>query len=205
MGNNPKRLAHKRIQAMKQKWHLPVVVCALLTLSLPGCDNAKQFVADSKEGYRIAEDIVGQIGKLSASLSTNDFAKAREIGAKLDHLLSTRVLSWYVRILAVEETEGSDAAKALIAELKKSEGLNAGELKALTQMESYFQNKTGRTGDILVVIGALAAEQKYGHGAGRLVVELSDKYRKSNLTVKPADTNATNAGLPDPVFIRFGK
>src|SRR5688572_33427748 len=128
---------------MNRQLHLwTAVLCAFLSIAIFGCNDAKQFVADSKEGYRIAEDIVGQIAKLGASVSTNDFAKAREIGAKLDHLLSTRVLSWYVQILALEETQGNDAARALIAELKKTEALTATELKALTEIESYFARKT---------------------------------------------------------------
>ena len=168
------------------------VACTLVSLGLCGCDKAKKFTADTREGYRIAEDVASQIASMAASLDTNDLAKAKEMAVKIEQVLSTRVLSWYLKILTVEEIEGIDAARALIAQLKKDKDLDAVETTALEKIEAYFEKKTEKTGDFLIYLCALAAEAKFGHGGGGLVVAIVDSFRTSPMGARerPLSTNA---------------
>ena len=170
---------------------LGFIGCVLVSLGLCGCDKAKKFTADTREGYRIAEDVARQIASMAAALDANDLAKAKEMAVKIEQVLSTRVLSWYLKILTVEEIEGIDAAKVLIAELKKTKDLDAVEAKALERIEAYFQEKTGKTGDLVVYLCALAAEAKFGHGGGGLVAAIVDRLRTSPMgdRVRPLGTN----------------
>lgn len=177
---------------------LVTVLCLLLALGLAGCDDARKLVEDSREGLEVIEEIAGKLSEFSASLSENDFAKAREIGAKIDHMLSTRVLSWLVQILVTEETEGVDAAKRLIQTLKRSEAITESESAALALIEEYFENKgRQRTVDIVVLVGALLVENKYGHGAGGLLLRLRETYRNPQRDPGLQVTNApTQAEVP---------
>jgi hypothetical protein len=177
------------------KRSLGLILCVLLSIGILGCNDAKQFAAETREGYKMVEEVAGQVSKMVASLDTNDLAQAKEIAVKIEHVLSTRVLSWYFKILAVEETQGNDAARALIAELKKTDNINATETKALNEMDRYFQGKVGRTGDLLFLLCAIAAEHKYGHGGGELFLRLASRYRKFERYPPEAATNAVAASL----------
>jgi len=163
-----------------------MVIGALLGLILAGCDDAKKLVSETKEGYHVLE----QVAEMSASLRTNDFARAKEIGGKLDSFLNTRVLSWFVKILATEENDGVDAAKALIKKLKTTEGLSRDEQAALEKIEQYYQNKGNeKTGDLAFLVAAIVVEGKYGHGAGGVLLRLRETYRKSPLPIPAPTTN----------------
>ena len=168
---------------------LGFIACTVVSLGLCGCEKAQKFAADTREGYQMVENVAGQVARMAASLDTNDFAQAKELAVNIERVLSTRVLSWYLKILTAEETEGIDAAKALITELKTIKDLDAVEAKALEKIEAYFQKKTGKTGDFLVYLCALAAEAKYGHGAGNIVVTIADKYRASPIARNSLSTN----------------
>jgi hypothetical protein len=199
-----------RRESMTELWRNParllgLILCVLVGSGLAGCKEAKKFVADTQEGYQMVEEFARHLHGIRVSLSTNDFAKAREIGVKADQLLRTRILSWCVQLLIVEETEGVDAAKASVDRLKTSEGITTNELAALREIETYFQQKgDARTGDLLLYIGALIAEDKYGHGAGTVLYKAVDALR-------PAPTRAAGRTLPregeapdEPRIIRFG-
>jgi hypothetical protein len=167
-----------------------VFIGALLGLTLAACDDAKKLVSETKEGYHVIEQIAAQVAEMSASLSTNDFARAKETGAKLDSLLNARVLSWSVQILATEEKDGVEAAKALINKLKATQGLSTDEQTSLARIEQYFQNKGNeKTGDLAFLVAAIVVEDKYGHGAGGLLLRLRETYRKSPLPVPGLTTN----------------
>lgn len=171
-------------------------VGALLAFTLVGCNDAKKLVAETKEGYRVLEEVAGHVADMSASLRTNDFAKAKEFGAKADRLLSTRTFSWSIQLLATEETNGVDAAKALIARFKAAEGITADERAALAELEKYFQRKgKAKTGDIIFLVAAVTVEGKYGHGAGGVLLRARETYRKSAL---PAPALATNQPAQEP-------
>jgi len=72
---------------MKRTFGFSLVV--LLSLGFPGCDNAKQFAAETREGYKMVEEVSGQVSKMVASLDTNDLAAAKETAAKIERVLST--------------------------------------------------------------------------------------------------------------------
>ena len=77
-------------------------LCVAAAVPFVGCDDAKTFVKESREGYRELEEIAGQIGQIASAVKTNNFAQAKEYARKLEPFLNTRVLTWTVQILAVE-------------------------------------------------------------------------------------------------------
>lgn len=162
---------------------LPVLLCVVTVVGLAGCDDAKTFVKESKDGYRELEEVAGKLGQIAAAIKTNDFAQAKEFAGKVEPFLKTRVLSWTVQILAVEEKEGVAAARSALERLKLTEGITAGERVALDKMEAFYRDKTGRTGDLLVLIGAIAVEEKYGgHYAGAVFTQICQQLRISPAT-----------------------
>lgn len=170
---------------------LTVLLCVAAAVGMSGCDDARTFVKESKEGYRELEVIAGKLGEIAAAIKTNDFAQAKEFAGKVEPFLKTRVLSWTVQILAIEEKEGVAGARSAIERLKVTEGITAGERLALDKMEAFYRDKTGRTGDLLVIIGAVAVEQKYGgHYAGAVFAQICQELRTSVATNAPNPTNA---------------
>jgi hypothetical protein len=168
----------------------PFFVAALL--SLAGCDDAKKFVKESKEGYQELEEIAWKLGQVASAVKTNDFAQAKEFASKAESFLDTRALSWSVQVLAIEEKEGVDSARAAIERFRASENVTAGERRALDEMAKYYQGKTGLTGDLLVLVAAVAAEKKYGHGAGGVVAQLFQRIRPSTSTSAVSMTNTSS-------------
>ncbi|HAB19221.1 MAG TPA: hypothetical protein PLX89_17110 [Verrucomicrobiota bacterium] len=155
---------------------LAVSLCGLIALCSLACDRAKKLAQESKEGLQIVEQVGSQLGELYTLISANDFAQAKALGAKLDRFLDTRVLSWCIQALAIEEAKGAPVALAWVKEVKDREGISADELKVLEMLERHFvaQGK-GRTGDLLLLIGAIAVEKKFGHGAGGLLLAFREK------------------------------
>ncbi len=175
---------------------LSVTFGILLGLVCAGCDDAKKLAYETKEGYHVLEQVAGQVAEMSASLRTNDFAGAKEIAGKLDVFLNTRVLSWTVQILATEEKDGVEAAKALIRKFNASENITADEQAALAKVQQYFQNKgREKTGDLAFLVAALVVEGKYGHGAGGVLLRLRETYRKSPLPVPTTPTDMATQKL----------
>jgi hypothetical protein len=169
-------------------------MCLLLALSGAGCGEAKKLADESKEGLRAAQALAGYLKGICDSLSTNNFVRAKELGGQADDFFNTRALSWCVQVLTIEEKEGVDAAKASIQRLKQTEGATTSELGALAKMETYFERKgADRTGDLVVMIGVIVAEKKYGHGAGGLVSKLCAAYRTPPRAAPITDTNAPPA------------
>ena len=155
-------------------WILVSLACVILT----GCDDARKLAAESREGLKVAQEIGDRINEIRVALSTNDFAKAKVIGAKLDQYLNVRVLTWTIEILATEERNGVDAAKNLIREIRGRADLKAEEALALKDIEAYFHHKgKARTSDLIVLVGALVAESKLGHGGGNLIIALSKRFQ----------------------------
>lgn len=171
---------------------LTFLLCIAALLSFLGCDDAKKFVKESKEGYQELEEIARKLGQVASAMKTNDYAQAREFAAKAEGFLNTRVLSWAVQVLAIEEKEGVEAARAAIERFRGSDSITAGERKALDEMTKFYQGKTGRTGDLIVLVAAVAAEEKYGHGAGGIVAHLCQGLRTSTATNAVSFTNASN-------------
>lgn len=168
-----------------------LVLCVVTAVGLAGCDDARTFVKESKEGYRELEVIAGKLGEIAAAIKTNDFAQAKEFAGKVEPFLKTRVLSWAVQILAIEEKEGVAGARSAIERLKLTDGITAGERIALDKMEAFYRDKTGRTGDLLVLVGAIAVEEKYGgHYAGAVFAQICQQLRTSPAT---NTVNLTNA------------
>lgn len=161
------------------------------SLSFLGCDDAKKYVKESKEGYQELEEIARKLGRVASAIKTNDYPQAREFAAKAEGSLNTRVLSWAVQILAIEEKDGVEAAKAAIERFRGGDMITAGERKALDEMAKFYQGKTGRTGDLIVLVAAVAADEKYGHGAGGLVARLCQGLRTSTVTNAVSFTNAS--------------
>jgi len=169
---------------------LSITFGAVLGVVCSGCDDAKKLASETKEGYQVLEQVGGQVAEMSASLRKNDFSGAKEIAGKLDVFLNTRVLSWSVQILATEEKDGVEAARALIKKFNAIEGITADEQAALARIEQYFQNKgREKTGDLAFLVSALVVEGKYGHGAGGVLLRFRETYRNSPL---PVPTGATN-------------
>ena len=143
-----------------------------------GCDDAKKLANDTKEGYRELESIVDQLVELKSSLTTNDLNKAKEIAATIDHHLDTRVLSWHVKLLYIEEKDSIDAVYKTIEELRDSDDVTDSELTALADIEAWFQSKGDhKTLDIVVMIGAIAMESKFPHQGAIAVALLNQRLR----------------------------
>src|SRR4051794_2653088 len=107
---------------MRMTRFLTLALCVAAAVSFLGCDDAKTFVKESKEGYRELEEIAAKLGQITSALKTNDFAQAKEFAGKVEPFLNTRVLSWAVQVLAIEEKEGVEAAQAAIERFRASEG-----------------------------------------------------------------------------------
>jgi hypothetical protein len=171
---------------------LTLILCAAAAASFLGCDDAKTFVKESKEGYRELEEIAGKLGQIASAVKTNDFAQAKEFARKLEPFLNSRVLSWAVQILATEEKGGVEAARAAIERFRTSDGITAGEREALDKMQAFYRDKTGRTGDLLVLVAAIAVEEKFGgHGTGGLFIQICEKFRTHPMTGGVSVTNSS--------------
>ena len=169
---------------------LTILLCAAATVTLVGCDDAKTFVKESKEGYRELEEIAEKLGQIASAVKTNDFAQAKELAGKLEPFLNTRVISWAVQVLAIEEKEGVGAARAAIERFRTTEGITASERTALDKMQAFYREKTGRTGDLLVFVAAFAVEQKYGgHGTAAVFMQICQKLRTQTPTNAVSSSN----------------
>src|SRR5262245_60586044 len=135
---------------------LRLALCIAATAIFSGCDNARTFVKESKEGYRELEDIAGKLSQIASAVKTNDFAQAKEFAGKLEPFLNSRVLSWAVQVLAIEEKEGVEAARAAIERFRSVEGITADERSALDKMQAFYREKTARSGDLLVLVAGVA-------------------------------------------------
>lgn len=172
---------------------LLVLILCVAAAGFLGCDDAKTFVKESKEGCRELEEIARRLGQVASAVKTNDFAQAKEFTRKLEPFLNTRVLSWAVQILATEEREGVEAARAAIERFRTSDSITAGERTALDKMQVFYRDKTGRTGDLLVIVAAIAVEEKYGgHGTGAVFIQICQKLRTHPSTNGVSVTNATS-------------
>jgi len=168
------------------------MLCVAALVSLLGCDDAKRFVKESKEGYQELEAIAGKLGEIAAAVKTNNFAMAKEFARELEPLLTSRVVSWTVQILAIEERDGVQAARAAIERFRGSDGMTASERTALEKLDAYYQDRAGRTGDLLVMIAAIAIEAKYGgHGTGAAFIQTCQQLRTQPSTNGVTGTNAT--------------
>ena len=168
-------------------------LCVAGMLCFAGCGDATKFVKESKEGYQELEEIARKLGQVASAMKTNDFAEAKELAAKLEPFLNTRVLSWVVQTLAIEEREGVEAARAVIERFKTTEGITASERAALDKMESFYRDKTGRTGDLLVLVAAIVVEEKYRtHGTGAAFAQLCQKFRTQPSTNGVSTTAASS-------------
>ena len=167
-----------------------------------GCERTKQVAKDTGEGYLIAKDILGQAATLIDSFRTNDFSKAKEIGAEVDRVLESRAIGWHVDVLMLQEKSGSPAALEKVRELRQSEGITELETAALDRLEKFLLQtgnaKASETAlDLLAVGCAVAVEAKYGklggHGAlGGMGLQTREWLR--TLRPSPAITSeATNA------------
>ncbi len=171
---------------------LTLLVSLVVSLGFLGCDDAKKFVRDSKEGYKELEGIAQLLAQVASAISTNDFSRAKEFAAEAGNFLNTRVISWAVQVLVIEEKEGVESARAAIERFRATDSTTASERRALDEMANFYQGKTGRTGDLLVLVAAVAAEEKYGHGAGGIVAQLCQRLRPPIPTSALSSTNATH-------------
>jgi len=165
-------------------------LCVAAAVPFVGCDDAKTFVKESREGYRELEEIAGQIGQIASAVKTNNFAQAKEYARKLEPFLNTRVLTWTVQILAVEERQGVEATRQTIEQFGKTGDITPDERAALEKVREHYQGRSGRTGDLLVLVGAVVVDKKFGgHGAGGAFVQLCQKVRTSVPAVGVGMTN----------------
>jgi hypothetical protein len=125
-------------------------------------------------------------------VKTNDFAQAKEYARKLEPFLNTRVLTWAVQVLAIEEKEGAEAARQAIARFGTTKDITPSERAALGKMQDYYQGRSGRTGDLVVFVGAIIVDEKFGgHGAGGLFMQICETFRTA-VTNGGAVTTSTN-------------
>jgi hypothetical protein len=144
-----------------------------------------------KEDYQQLEKIARELGQLASAVKESDFLGAGRYCGQLEPFLNTRVLLWTVQVLAIEEKDGVEAAKAAIERYRSTEGLTAGERAALDKLQAYYRDKTGRTGDLIVVVAALVVEEKFKHhGAGGTFLQICQKLRTH------PDTNTVTAITP---------
>ncbi|HEY1171251.1 MAG TPA: hypothetical protein VGH19_07795 [Verrucomicrobiae bacterium] len=175
--------------------HFIKLTLILLLLSFTACDQTKQTIKETKQGYIELERIIGQ---LHTALSTTDWAQAKQAATQADDFLQTRALSWYVQILIAEEKDGIPAAQALLTDLRKTNPILPAELKTLDTMEKYFREKgSARSIDLLFLITAIAAENKLPHQGASFITNLQAKYHQSrNLPLPAATTNASTSEAP---------
>jgi hypothetical protein len=170
---------------------LTLLLCTAALLVSVGCDNAKKFASDVKKEYQELETIARDIGQIATAVKASDYVGAGKYCRQLEPFLNAKVLLWTVQVLAIEEKDGVEAAKAAIERYRSTEGLTADERAALDKLQGYYRDKTGRTGDLIVVVAAIAVEEKFKHhGAGGTFLQICQKLRTH------PDTNTVTAVKP---------
>ena len=181
---------------------------ALLSLLLTGCsddsDSNTRLSPETEELLRTPQELVeaakalpefirvapgffkaiySSLRELHASVAEDDYEKARATAATIDRVLKSSTFSWYVKILAIEESDSVTAALSLVEEFGKKEDITDTEQEALKHFETFLHKKGEiKSLDALLLVSAAALESKYGKGAGVALLALQHPVRPSEFS-----------------------